>query len=135
MPTYNERENLPLIVWLLVREFENNGHNYEIIIIDDNSPDKTQEVAEQLQKIYGVEKIVLRPRAAKLGLGTAYVHGIKHATGDFIIIMDADMSHHPRHIGEFIALQQQYNYDIVTGTRYCKGGGVYGWDLMRKLIR
>lgn len=45
------------------------GHNYEIIIIDDNSPDKTQEVAEQLQKIYGVEKIVLRPRAAKLGLG------------------------------------------------------------------
>ena len=41
----------------------------------------------------------------------------------------------PRHIGEFITLQQQYNYDIVTGTRYCKGGGVYGWDLMRKLIR
>lgn len=86
------------------------GHNYEIIIIDDNSPDKTQEVAEQLQKIYGDEKIVLRPRAAKLGLGmrtfsslvypftvgTAYVHGIKHATGDFIIIMDADMSHHVR---------------------------------------
>ena len=45
------------------------GHNYEIIVIDDNSPDKTQEVAEQLQKIYGAEKIVLRPRAAKLGLG------------------------------------------------------------------
>lgn len=134
LPTYNERENLPLIVWLLVREFEQNGHNYEIIIIDDNSPDKTQEVAEQLQKIYGTDRIVLRPRPAKLGLGTAYVHGIKHATGDFIIIMDADMSHHPRHIGEFITLQQQHNYDIVTGTRYCQGGGVYGWDLMRKLI-
>ena len=50
------------------------GHNYEIIIIDDNSPDKTQEVAEQLQKIYGSEKIVLRPRAAKLGLGMVKYH-------------------------------------------------------------
>jgi dolichol-phosphate mannosyltransferase len=47
-----------------------------------------------LQKLYGEEKIVLRPRPSKLGLGTAYMHGIKHATGNFIIIMDADMSHH-----------------------------------------
>ncbi|XP_065914319.1 dolichol-phosphate mannosyltransferase subunit 1-like isoform X3 [Dysidea avara] len=135
LPTYNERENLPLIVWLLVREFKENGHNYEIIIIDDNSPDGTRKVAEQLQQIYGEETIVLRPRAAKLGLGTAYVHGMKHATGDYIIIMDADMSHHPRHIGGFIDLQKKHNYDIVTGTRYSKGGGVHGWDLMRKLIR
>ncbi|XP_065914318.1 dolichol-phosphate mannosyltransferase subunit 1-like isoform X2 [Dysidea avara] len=134
LPTYNERENLPLIVWLLVREFKENGHNYEIIIIDDNSPDGTRKVAEQLQQIYGEETIVLRPRAAKLGLGTAYVHGMKHATGDYIIIMDADMSHHPRHIGGFIDLQKKHNYDIVTGTRYSKGGGVHGWDLMRKLI-
>lgn len=72
----------------------NRGHDYEIIIIDDNSPDGTLKAAEQLQKIYGEEKIVLRPREKKLGLGTAYIHGIKHATGNFIIIMDADLSHH-----------------------------------------
>lgn len=68
--------------------------NYEIIIIDDASPDGTLDVAKQLQKIYGEKKILLRPREAKLGLGTAYVHGIDHANGNFIIIMDADLSHH-----------------------------------------
>lgn len=69
-------------------------YNYEIIVIDDGSPDGTLDVAKQLQHIYGEEKIVLRPRPSKLGLGTAYKHGLKHASGDFIIIMDADLSHH-----------------------------------------
>lgn len=68
--------------------------DYEIIVIDDNSPDKTLEIAQELQNIYGCDRIVLRPRASKLGLGSAYIHGIKHATGDFIVIMDADLSHH-----------------------------------------
>lgn len=68
--------------------------NYEIIVIDDGSPDGTLEMAKQLQKMYGEDKIVLRPREKKLGLGTAYMHGIKHATGNFIVIMDADLSHH-----------------------------------------
>ena len=63
-------------------------------MIDDGSPDGTLEVAKELQKIYGEDKIVLRPRAAKLGLGTAYIHGASHAVGNFIIIMDADLSHH-----------------------------------------
>ncbi|EDO39238.1 predicted protein [Nematostella vectensis] len=102
LPTYNERENLPLIVWLIVRAFTSSGHDYEIIIIDDGSPDGTQEAAKQLEDIYGKDKIVLRPRPCKLGLGTAYIHGMKHATGNFIIIMDADLSHHPKFIPEFI---------------------------------
>lgn len=51
-------------------------------------------MAKQLQNVYGENKIVLRPREKKLGLGTAYMHGIKHATGNFIVIMDADLSHH-----------------------------------------
>lgn len=63
-------------------------------MIDDGSPDGTLEAAQNLQKIYGDDKIILRPRDKKLGLGTAYIHGIKHATGNFIIIMDADLSHH-----------------------------------------
>ncbi|KAJ3262258.1 dolichol-P-mannose synthesis [Boothiomyces macroporosus] len=115
------------------KTFQEHALDYEIIIIDDNSPDNTIEVARQLQKVYGEQHIVLRPRAGKLGLGTAYVHGIQHSTGDFIIIMDADMSHHPKFIPEFIQLQQQKNLDIVTGTRYALGGGVHGWDLRRKL--
>uniref|UniRef100_G1NSA7 Dolichol-phosphate mannosyltransferase subunit 1 n=1 Tax=Myotis lucifugus TaxID=59463 RepID=G1NSA7_MYOLU len=134
LPTYNERENLPLIVWLLVKSFSESGINYEIIIIDDGSPDGTREVAEQLEKIYGSDKILLRPREKKLGLGTAYIHGMKHATGNYIIIMDADLSHHPKFIPEFIRKQKEGNFDIVSGTRYKGNGGVYGWDLKRKLI-
>ncbi|TKS77030.1 Collagen alpha-1(XX) chain [Collichthys lucidus] len=134
LPTYNERENLPLIVWLLVKYFGESGFNYEIIVIDDGSPDGTLEVAEQLQKIYGEDKILLRPRAKKLGLGTAYIHGMKHATGNFIFIMDADLSHHPKFIPEFIQKQKEGDYDVVSGTRYSGDGGVYGWDLRRKLI-
>ncbi|GAB1287245.1 Dolichol-phosphate mannosyltransferase subunit 1 [Apodemus speciosus] len=127
LPTYNERENLPLIVWLLVKSFSESAINYEIIIIDDGSPDGTREVAEQLEKIYGPDRIqLLRPREKKLGLGTAYIHGIKHATGNYIIIMDADLSHHVK--------QKEGNFDIVSGTRYKGNGGVYGWDLKRKII-
>ncbi|XP_024231320.1 dolichol-phosphate mannosyltransferase subunit 1 isoform X1 [Oncorhynchus tshawytscha] len=150
LPTYNERENLPLIVWLLVKYFGESGYEYEIIVIDDGSPDGTLEVAEQLQKIYGEDKILLRPRAKKLGLGTAYIHGIKHARGNYVFIMDADLSHHvsgspvsldntvsekqPKFIPEFIKKQREGGYDLVSGTRYRGDGGVYGWDLRRKLI-
>ncbi|XP_040185711.1 dolichol-phosphate mannosyltransferase subunit 1 [Rana temporaria] len=134
LPTYNERENLPIIVWLLVKYFGESGYKYEIIIIDDGSPDGTLEVAKQLQKIYGGDKILLRPREKKLGLGTAYVHGMQHASGNFIIIMDADLSHHPKFIPEFINKQKEGDFDVVSGTRYAGNGGVYGWDLKRKLI-
>lgn len=128
--------------------------NFEIIIIDDGSPDGTQEVAKQLVKLYGEDKILLRPRASKLGLGSAYVHGMSHANGNFIIIMDADLSHHvrldliflhlkslipvhfqPKFIPEFIDLQKENDYDIVSGTRYKgEGSGVYGWNFKRKLV-
>ncbi|PIO62534.1 glycosyltransferase, group 2 family protein [Teladorsagia circumcincta] len=106
----------------------------QVIIIDDASPDGTQEVAERLRSEYGSEKIVLKPRQGKLGLGTAYIHGLKYARGNFIILMDADLSHHPKFIPEMIELQRRENLDIVTGTRYAQSGGVYGWDVKRKTI-
>jgi len=134
LPTYNERENLPIIVWLLVKYFTEASLTFEIIIIDDGSPDGTLDVAKELQKIYGEEQIVLRPRAKKLGLGTAYIHGVKHAKGEFIVIMDADLSHHPKFIPDMLQTQVEGNFDLVSGTRYAHGGGVYGWDFMRKLI-
>lgn len=73
LPTYNERENLPIIVWLLVKYFTESDINYEIIVIDDGSPDGTLEVAKQLESIYGSDRIVLRPRAKKLGLGKNFL--------------------------------------------------------------
>ncbi|KAI5811606.1 nucleotide-diphospho-sugar transferase [Peziza echinospora] len=134
IPTYNERRNLPVITWLLAKTFEEQKLNWELIIVDDASPDGTQQIAKQLIDVYGDERIVLKPRAGKLGLGTAYVHGLQYATGNYVIIMDADFSHHPKFIAEFIRVQKLKNYDIVTGTRYAGDGGVYGWDFKRKLV-
>ena len=102
--------------------------------MDDGSPDGTLDVAKQLQSLYSPQRIVLKPRAGKLGLGTAYVHGLKFVQGNFVIIMDADFSHHPKFIAEMIRVQKSRDYDIVTGTRYAGDGGVYGWDLKRKLV-
>jgi len=89
-------------------------------------------VAKQLVKVYAPH-VQLQTRTGKLGLGTAYVHGLQFARGNYIIIMDADFSHHPKFIPQMIARQRAGNYDIVTGTRYAGDGGVYGWDLKRKL--
>ncbi|KAK2740909.1 dolichol-P-mannose synthesis [Onygenales sp. PD_40] len=137
LPTYNERRNLPIICWLIEKTFRENNLDWEVIIVDDGSPDGTLEVAKQLQKLWGPQHIVLKPRAGKLGLGTAYVHGLQFATGNFIIIMDADFSHHPKFIPEMIKIQKETNCDIVSGTRYASRGdlrgGVYGWDVVRKL--
>jgi dolichol-phosphate mannosyltransferase len=94
MPTYNERDNLPIIVWLIMKCMEREEYKFEVIIVDDNSPDGTAEVARDLQKIYGEKKLVVKGREKKLGLGSAYIFGMKYATGNFVIIMDADLSHH-----------------------------------------
>ena len=131
LPTYNERDNLPLIVWLLNKTFNDEKLNYEIVIVEDNSPDGTLEVAEKLQALYGTAHIIILSRPGKLGLGSAYIDGLTKCSGDFIFLMDADMSHHPKHIPEFIKKQKEKDYDIVSGTRYSKGGGIAGWDTKR----
>lgn len=105
----------------------------EVIIVDDNSPDGTQDIVHQLIKIYGADKIKLHARPGKLGLGSAYIDGLSKCTGEFVILMDADLSHHPKVIPEFIKKQRETGADVVTGTRYAHNGGVYGWDLNRKL--
>ncbi|KAK5652080.1 hypothetical protein OQA88_10856 [Cercophora sp. LCS_1] len=132
LPTFNERQNLPIITWLLNRTFTEHKLDWELVIVDDGSPDGTQDVAKQLVKVYSPH-VQLQTRTGKLGLGTAYVHGLKYAKGNYIIIMDADFSHHPKFIPQMIAKMKEGDYDIVTGTRYAGDGGVYGWDLKRKL--
>jgi dolichol-phosphate mannosyltransferase len=132
VPTYNERRNIGILYLLLRKAFEHPSlatDEFEIIVVDDNSPDGTQDVVKALQREYGDARLLLRPRAGKLGLGTAYVHGLLHASGEFVLIMDADMSHHPKAIPEFIAKQREGDFDVVTGTRYVPGGGVHGkWE-------
>lgn len=134
LPTYNEKQNLPILMYLLNKSFTEAKLDWEVIIVDDNSPDGTQIIAKKLIDVFGKDHVQLRPRAGKLGLGTAYVHGMQFVTGNFVIIMDADFSHHPEAIPEFIKKQKEGDYDIVTGTRYAGDGGVYGWDLKRKLV-
>ncbi|KAK1441595.1 hypothetical protein QVD17_07610 [Tagetes erecta] len=131
IPTYNERLNIALIIFLVFKHIPD--VDFEIIVVDDGSPDGTQDIVKQLQQVYGDDRILLRARPKKLGLGTAYIHGLKHASGNFVVIMDADLSHHPKYLPHFIKKQIETGADIVTGTRYVKGGGVHGWTLMRKL--
>lgn len=133
LPTYNERENLPLMMSMLNKHFEQHSVEYEIVIVEDNSPDGTLAVAQALRDVYGANHVTIISRPGKLGLGSAYMDGLKMCRGDFVFLMDADMSHHPKHMVEFIAKQKSSDADIVTGTRYALGGGVAGWDLRRVL--
>ncbi|XP_044985808.1 dolichol-phosphate mannosyltransferase subunit 1-like isoform X3 [Hordeum vulgare subsp. vulgare] len=100
VPTYNERLNVALIVYLIFKHLPD--AKFEIIIVDDGSPDGTQDIVKQLQQVYGEDRVLLRARPRKLGLGTAYMHGLKHASGEFVVIMDADLSHHPKYLPSFI---------------------------------
>jgi len=137
LPTYNEKENLPIIYYLLDKTFTDAKLKYEVVIVDDSSPDGTLQVAEKIQKSFGKDKVTIVSRKGKLGLGTAYVAGLKEAKGDRIILMDADMSHHPKFIPIMAQVMDSTKVEIVTGTRYASNqhgqGGVAGWDTYRKL--
>ena len=132
-PTYNEAENLPE---LLRRLFALPLDTLHVLVVDDNSPDGTGRLAEQMtkEKPYA-QRLEVIHRTGKLGLGTAYIHGFRHAlaTGaDFIIQMDADLSHPPEYIPTFLNYMDQY--DVVVGSRYIKGGSVdQAWGIGRKL--
>jgi dolichol-phosphate mannosyltransferase len=133
LPTYNERENLPIIFYLLHKTFTQHSLNLEVVIVDDSSPDNTLDVAKKLQSSYGEEMVRIVSRKGKLGLGSAYIAGLAKSTGERIILMDADLSHHPKFIPQMILKMNANDVDIVSGTRYRKGGGVAGWDLKRKI--
>jgi len=137
LPTYNERDNLPLITQFIHDTFTDAKLNYEIVVVDDSSPDNTLEVAKSLQKIFGTNHFQIVSRPGKLGLGSAYSAGLKKSKGQRIILMDADLSHHPKFIPQMIDVMdnniKNKKVDIVSGTRYARGGGVAGWDTYRKL--
>ncbi len=129
IPTYNELENIQKMIPEIFGLYEN---NLDILVIDDNSPDGTGRFVEELSKNNNRVKIIRREK--KSGLGTAYVEGFKFALKndyDFIFEMDADFSHDPKEIRNF--LKAVKDYDLVLGSRYIAGISVVNWP-MRRLI-
>ncbi len=132
IPTYNEYDN----VEKLLSETYAALPETHILIVDDNSPDKTAELVNQLQQKNYPDQLHLLKRAGKLGLGTAYIAGFKWAlerTYQYIFEMDADFSHHPKYLPELLA-KAQAGADLVLGSRYVPGGGVKNWGLLRRII-
>ena len=131
VPTYNEIENLERIVGL-IREQPGGFH---ILIVDDNSPDGTGRLADELSSRHPEEVRVLH-RASKEGLGRAYVAGFGHVLKmpeyDAIIQMDADLSHDPSYLPEFLKMLE--TYDCVLGSRYLHGISVVNWDFKRLVL-
>jgi dolichol-phosphate mannosyltransferase len=127
--TYNESENLRQ----LIPEIQQFVPRAEILVIDDNSPDGTGELAEQIAARDSRVHVLHRP--GKLGLGTATLAGMEFALErdfDCLLNLDADFSHHPRHIPALLELMG--SVDVAIGSRYVPGGGVVGWGLRRHLM-
>lgn len=131
IPTYNEIENIEKMV-LSVMELE---HDFDVLFIDDNSPDGTaNRIEQQIEKYKG--RIFLEKRTGKLGLGTAYIHGFKWAISknyDYVFEMDCDFSHNPK---DLIKLYQacKNGADVSIGSRYVSGGKVKNWPIGRILM-
>lgn len=129
IPTYNELDNIQnLVNQILALPLD-----LHVIIVDDNSPDGTGKLVDELAQTESRVRCVHRP--AKLGLGTAHIAGMRHAFQlelDPILTMDADFSHHPRYIPNLI--QRLDQYDVMIGSRYVRGGGMQGRDLKLRLV-
>ena len=130
VPTYNERENLES----LVSQIRQQPGDFHVLIVDDNSPDGTGDIADRLSQDFPGEVLVLhRPR--KEGLGRAYIAAIKHVLQmdyDIIIQMDADLSHSPTYLPDFIKAIR--GSDLALGSRYLRGVNVVTWDFKRLIL-
>lgn len=134
LPTYNEAENLALMVEAL---FHLNIPDLHILVVDDNSPDGTGKIADQLAA-QSAGRLEVLHRTEKNGLGPAYKAGFKYALSQnaaYLIQMDTDFSHQPHYVPQLIAKIKAEGWDVVHGSRYIKGGGVdTSWRWYRKLL-
>ncbi len=132
IPTYNEIENIER----LVRNIFSLQRNFEILVVDDNSPDLTSKKVEELQKEFP-DKLHLLFRREKTGLGTAYIAGFKWALAkkyEFIFEMDADFSHNPNDLIRLYNACEKQDFDVAIGSRYVKGVNVVNWPMSRVLM-
>ncbi|MEM2741513.1 MAG: glycosyltransferase, partial [Nitrososphaeria archaeon] len=118
IPTYNERENIGRLIEMIIESL--NGIDFEIIVVDDNSPDGTGEFVEQLSNELANLKVIHRP--GKLGLSSAILDGASIAQGYAIGVIDADLQHPPQILKEMFSKILE-GYDVVVASRYIKGGG------------
>lgn len=135
LPTYNEKENIRILIPKLEEVIERiESHEIEILVVDDNSPDKTADAVKDFQKKYRNVHLL---SGEKKGLGVAYLRGFSHAidtlNADVLIMMDADLSHPPELLQDFLKGVDE-GYDLVIGSRYVEGGGTPDWNLKRRLI-
>jgi dolichol-phosphate mannosyltransferase len=129
IPTYNEKENIKRIIQAIKKI----NKNYHILVVDDNSPDKTWQIVENIRK--KDKTIHLIKNLTKIGLGPAYIEGFRYSFRkkfQAILQMDADFSHNPSEIPNF--LKNLKNSDFIIGSRYITGGDVSGWDKKRILL-
>ena len=129
IPTYNERENIVNIT----REVLSVSEHAEVLVIDDNSPDGTGKVADEMAA--ASHRVHVMHRAGKMGLGSAYIAGFRYALDngyDFVMEMDADFSHDPREIPNF--LDAARGADVVVGSRYIGGVRILNWPIKRLLL-
>lgn len=134
IPTYNEAMNVEAIIRAVSAELERLvPGEHRILIVDDNSPDGTGRLADDLDRELGTVEVL--HRAEKTGLGHAYLAGFRHALtqgAELIVEMDADFSHNPRYLGDLLGAAD--DADLVLGSRYVDGGGVKDWGLARRVI-
>lgn len=129
IPTYNEKENISELIQQILALNLNLG----IVVVDDNSPDGTGQIVNDLAQDNDLVSIIHRPE--KLGLGTAYIAGFKKALADeadLIMTMDADFSHQPQYIPDLVELAKENH--VTIGSRYVPGGGVENWEWYRKWL-
>jgi dolichol-phosphate mannosyltransferase len=132
IPTYNERENIEKII----RKVVSLPKQFDILIVEDSSPDGTGEIVKTLIKEFP-ERLFIEERKGKLGLGTAYIHGFKWAIAhnyDYIFEMDADFSHNPEDLLRLYAACKEQGADMSIGSRYINGVNVVNWPMGRVLM-
>jgi len=133
IPTYNEKENIEKII----RKVFSLSHAFDILIVDDGSPDGTADIVKNLQLNEFADRLFIEERKGKLGLGTAYIHGFKWGLArehyQYIFEMDADFSHNPE---DLVRLRQACvdGADMSIGSRYIKGVNVVNWPMSRVLM-
>jgi dolichol-phosphate mannosyltransferase len=131
VPTYNERERLEHFVRTLVGVLRDARLDGEIIIVDDNSPDGTGDLADGLARELPLRVV---HRSGKLGLGSAVMAGFAVARGEVLGVMDADVSHPPERVPLLLAALHETGADVVIGSRYIPGGGTKNWPWSRAVM-
>ncbi len=131
VPTFNERENIPVLLERLEKSLSGIGC-FEVIIVDDDSPDGTWMLAEELAKTRYPWLRVIR-RVGERGLGSAIIRGLREARGRYVAVIDADLQHPPELLPRMLE-EAERGADVVIASRYVKGGGVEGWSRTRLLV-